>query len=325
MNAARLPVQSEYDRGFRDGQAALKRKLAAVLDELAARCRPALVAANDDRASASAPRQSEAPAARPAKASGLGQLKERVLALLTGPEVSLTAKEIMAATGAPYTEVSRACTALSMGGKAVWAYARRPGFRAIKALRLPGAVQPGDGLSENQAKLLDAMKAIAAAQCAVDGEFTASLSGLVEKSGVPRGSVVSVIDALAAKGRVRMLESGRGRRLSRFRLAPPPLAKPVDGYKPAPALPVPAPVVPIRTKIARPAPAPTADDLPPPSKVAAPRSLNARKPGQCAYPVNSPPAGRGEETEYCCAPVSGKLQYCEAHARAMFAPRKVKP
>lgn len=69
--------------------------------------------------------------------------------------------------------------------------------------------------------------------------------------------------------------------------------------------------------------APSADDLPDlPANDTRPRSLNARKPGQCAYPTNNPAPGRGEDTEYCCAPVAGKLQYCEAHARAMWPSRK---
>lgn len=267
-----------------------------------------------------------APVKRIEKSAG-PQMTDRILALLTGPEVSLTAKEIMEATGAPYTEVSRTCAMLDHIGKVSWAYARRPGARALKELRLAGLGTPSESLSENQAKLLDAMMALAADQAdgETDGIFGASLAELVERSGIARGSICVVIEALIKKGHVVRLEAGRGPVPTSFQLSASnrPSRTLLAVPSPPPAPPV-CPVIPIRTKITRPAAAPSADDLAPSSMVAAPRSLNARKPGQCAYPTNSPAAGRGEETEYCCAPVSGKLSYCADHARTMFAPRRAK-
>lgn len=222
---------SDYDRGFRDGQAAIRRKLAAVLDELQARCRPAPVAANDDRVQRLAPPVARNLPNRKQPAPATLALRQRVLDLLTVRNEPLKARDIAATLSADYGDVTRACSALSELRLANWAW---------------GPVVEG--------------------------------------------------------------------RKSKF-------LSPLDGQTP----PKPAPVVPIRTKISRPAAAPSADDLAPPSKVAAPRSLNARKPGECAYPVNSPAPGRGEETEYCCEPVAGKLSYCEAHARAMWPSRKAQP
>lgn len=108
--------------------------------------------------------------------------------------------------------------------------------------------------------------------------------------------------------------------------AAPALAKPVEGYRPAPVVaPKPPVVIPMTTKVSRPASAPSADDLPAQVRSdALPKGLIARKPGQCAYPTNSPAVGRGDETTFCCAPVAGKLQYCEANARAMWPGRKAK-
>jgi hypothetical protein len=83
----------------------------------------------------------------------------------------------------------------------------------------------------------------------------------------------------------------------------------------------PSHVIPIRTRIERPAAAPSADDLPELPTRPGDRTLVGRKPGQCAWPVNDPGPGRGEHTIYCCAPVAGKLQYCADHAKAMFTPK----
>lgn len=156
-------------------------------------------------------------------------------------------------------------------------------------------------------------------------------------SGVPLGSVAFAVYELEKKGMLSY-SKGKGGGKTTFRLigisrpAAVHAADAAAATEPAVAVPavvaaaptVPSPIK-ITTKVSRPASAPSADDLPAQVRPdALPKGLSARKPGQCAYPTNSPPVGRGDETTFCCAPVAGKLQYCEAHARAMWPGRKAR-
>lgn len=156
----------------------------------------------------------------------------------------------------------------------------------------------------------------------------ASYRELRERSGCPMGSVAFAIYELEKSGDVVIAERGSAKTRTKFRL---PRVTVSGALVTKPAEPRPAPVsaspIKLTTKVALRLPQkevepPSADDLPdPPSTANRPRSLVSRKPGQCAYPINNPAPGRGEETEYCCAPVAGKLAYCADHAKAMFVPR----
>lgn len=45
-------------------------------------------------------------------------------------------------------------------------------------------------------------------------------------------------------------------------------------------------------------------------------SLLALKSGDCKWPTNTPPPGRGEETKFCCKPAIEGASYCPAHVDA---------
>lgn len=269
----------------------------------------------------------------------------------------LCAKDLKDETGLSYERIVTACGHLSKAGKARWTYARG---KASKVLLPVGGEDAPPAFSENQQRVIAIMRMATIRQAAepFTGLFSMMRSVIATSAGVPNGSMGEVIDALVRKRVLEIVTAGTPHAATTFRLvgsaavlvddlprlkaamaglepkvvrfdqldapAPAPLAKAIPDYRPAPA-PKPPVVIPIRTKVSRPASAPSADDLPAQvSPDALPKGLIARKPGQCAYPTNSPAVGRGEETTFCCEPTMGKLQYCEAHARAMWPARKAK-
>lgn len=318
---------------------------------------PAKVA-NDVAPLATAPGQSEpAPALKvvesrpvpaPTFASGrvnkAEEARQRVLRALAAMSADspngISAKRLQEATGLGYDHVSKACSELHRMGKARWAYV--PGT-AVKALSPLGAKPSSDppALSPNQTSILKAMQRFAVEQDDGSGAglFHVMKKTLAVTAGVPLGSITSVIETMVQKRVVEITSKGAphvptGYRLQggyRPVLPQPPQSVVKAVHEALAALPIPVsvpvalPTIPIRTKVNRPATAPSADDLPAQVRSdAIPKGLIARKPGQCAYPTNSPAVGRGDETTFCCAPVIGKLQYCEVHARAMWPGRKAK-
>lgn len=248
MGAAhRQTAPSAYEQGFRDGQAALRRKLAAFLDGLSAASRPTPTPANDAVPVSPSPPRARAIPNRIPKAPGTIALQDRVLAYLNERGAPLKPREIADHLATDYFGVTKACAALFAEGRAIYGW---------------GPIENG-----KKGKLLSPV----------------SVSGVTAPAPAPAPKVS--LPAVVAKAPEK-------------------------------------PRVPITTKVAL---APSADDLPAQDrKDTLPKGLIARKPGQCAYPTNSPAVGRGDETTFCCAPVMGKLQYCEAHARAMWPARKAK-
>lgn len=182
----------------------------------------------------------------------------------------------------------------------------------------PAAGRPADIRAD---RTLAALKTIKAERPEL-AYVQASYKELHLRSGVPMGSVAFAIYDLIEKGQIEVFEAGSSKAPSRYRI--------IDKSLPAMVEPTPKQTSPIRlTTTVAPRPvtrelaAPSADDLPQPANDARPRGLNARKPGQCAYPTNSPAPGHGDETEYCCAPVAGKLAYCADHSRAKFVSKRV--
>jgi len=203
-----------------------------------------------------------------------------------------------------------------------------PALVTVRAAPALVAVENNEGpaLGRRAGETLAALQVLADRQGG--GTFTASHAEIAA-FGIPSGSLGYAMYDLEKKGLLQIVSPGRGKRRSEYRLTgglkavapatPPTVVPAAPGWSP------PAPAIPIRTKVNRDLLAPSADDLPPVARAGdLPRGLIARKPGQCAYPTNSPAAGRGEETTFCCAPVIGKLAYCEAHARAMWPGRKAK-
>lgn len=165
-------------------------------------------------------------------------------------------------------------------------------------------------------------------QADVDGKVSVTWSQICHGSGVPSGSMGYTMETLEKRRVITIVGSKAGKRGDpvTYQIARNHRVAGTRPPVPAQIVPAPSPIK-LTTKVAprpvtRQAAAPSADDLPErAANDVRPRSLNARKPGQCAYPTNSPDVGRGEETTYCCDPVAGRLSYCAAHMAVMFGKR----
>ncbi|MEH6697220.1 MAG: hypothetical protein V7672_00830 [Brevundimonas sp.] len=158
-----------------------------------------------------------------------------------------------------------------------------------------------------------------------DGGLMVPFGEIADRTGIPHGTVPAAFYELEKRGLVEKRKDGRRAVYFLPSDAKGPAAEtpaPARQPSPAPANPValvPAPPPPSTKVTPKPVRSISLDEVGQGPKDARPRSLMARKPGQCAWPINDPGQGQMDQTTYCCDPVVGRGQYCRAHFERMFS------
>ena len=278
----------------------------------------------------------------------VAKLKPALPALFGAHPEGVKIADLMEACGENYQRTVVAVRQAESLGLGRWVFSREQ--RGGKVFIPPGRPVPKvDPVTETQALALGAILSLAK-----NDECAAGYREICALSGVARGSIVFVIDALVAKGLVRVVEKGHGAKPTRFQVLPAardtPLPRPQT--TPAPALPdrAPGPRIaeikieprPAPTRQPRnvsrkllgdplcgaPAPVPTPEAEPVTAPIvlaeveplSGPRVLAKLRAGQCKWPIDDPGPGFIDRTLFC-AEDCGESTYCARH-EAMSLPGK---
>lgn len=251
----------------------------------------------------------------------------------------LTAKELQKLTGLEYAQVAHAASWLGRNNQAKWTYARGTSTKVLMPLTGEFAdVTPV--FSANQKAVLNLLRIATAKQNRGNGTAEIVRSKIAAAANVPLGSMGEVMDALVRKRAFEIVAKGDPITPAIIRLTETyqPTAEEAEAIRAShnealsaraetPAAeaskpqvePVSAPPVPVVNRAMKPVRSISLDEVGEAPAKAPARSLMARKPGQCAWPINDPRRGRMDETTYCCEPVVGRGQYCRAHFSQMFS------